>query len=966
MRALESESVDRFYRSFIENVPAFLFAIAPDGRVDFANDRSREFFGIEASALLGNGWRQLVHPADVAAVASAVDERGVSDAPYAGDWRLRRADGAYRWTHVRIAAERDASGRIVRWFGSCFDIDAQRRAIEAFELLAASDASAATAQDVDSMLERVARSSLHGLADIAIFDVCEHDGRKKRTIAAGPDISAEAIAAIEAYDAPQHGLDKFIASAMTAGQSICVPIVDDDVLMARADSSRREALRGVSIRSIVVAPVIARERTFGTLTYLRTTTGVPFDEKDVRVVEEIARRAAVAIEFIELGELARSETIERDERFHQIADAIPHLMFTADERGAFDWVNQRWLEYTGFEASRALGSTWREIIHPDDAPAVGGEWDVARELGEPYQGEFRLRGGDGSYRWFIGRVTAVRGSAGLKWYGTITDIDDERRATRTLRLFADIGEALSESLELRETLDVVMKAVVPAYADWALIALADESGDLYVSAIHHDDDVKRRKLARQIGKLYARASDHGRSHAAHHERQPTLHRDASYPAAARHVEIDANDVFGSVGGFASVLELPLIAGRDARGTMIVCMSADAQAFDPNDVPFFIELARRIAPAIANAELYERERRVAQSFQRAALPIALPAADGYVFSAVYEAGRAEALVGGDWYDAFALLDGRIVISIGDVQGSGLRAAVTMANIRQAIRGVAHVSADPALMLESADRALRNENPDAFATAFVGVIDPVARSIAYKSAGHPPALLRHPDGRVEELTIGGLPLGLREPERHPWDVVDLAVDSVLYLYTDGLTESTRDMLEGERLVRVGIAASASVAPTRLASALYESVLPDGASDDVAILTVSVVSRSEQPEWKVDTRDATATSRARNEILERLERAKLRPSALRSAEQILAEVVANLVRYAPGEADLVLDTSGRLAVLHVLDSGSGFEYTPKIAPDVFSEHGRGLFLISTLAAAFNVTRRTVGSHMRIVFNE
>ena len=964
MRARDSGAEERFFRSFSEGVPAYVFSLTHDGSVEFANDWISELFGIESSALLGDGWRALVLPDDIPAIATALESRASNFTAYAGDWRLRRGDGAYRWTHVRIVPERDVAGRIVRFFGACVDVDAQRRAIEAFEVLAASDATAATAQDIDTMLASVARSSLKGIADIAIFDLFEGDGRKKRTVAAAAAVSAEVLAAIEAYDEPQEGLGPLIRSAMAARQSVHVPVVD--VMAARSELPRREALLGTAIRSIVVAPVIARDRALGTLTLLRTVDLVPFDFQDVRIVEEIARRTALAIEFIELSKAARTEIIKRDERFHQIADAIPQLMYTTDEFGSFDWVNQRWLEYTGYDLQRALGHAWRDILHPDDAASVARDWEATRELGEPYQGEFRLRGGDGVYRWFLGRATSVRTSEGLKWYGTNTDIDDARRATRTLRLFADVGEALSESLELGATLDVVMHAVVPAYADWAIIALADESGDLYVSAIHHDDAAKQRKLAERVGKLYARATRSEEPTLAARERQPILHRDGSYLAAAGHIEFDASDVFGANRGFASVLELPLIAGRDARGTMTVCMAADTRAFDPNDVPFFTELARRIAPAIANAELYERERRVAQSFQHAALPAALPAVDGFVFSAVYEAGRAEALVGGDWYDAFTLLDGRIIVSIGDVQGSGLRAAVTMAQIRQAIRGVAHVSADPALMLESADRALRNENPEAFATAFVGVIDPIDKLVWYESAGHPASMLRLADNAIQELRTGGLPLGLREPDRHQADIAELPVGSVLYLYTDGLIESTRDMLAGEDLVREGIAEACGSDPSALAKALYARVLIDGSRDDVAILTVSVVPGKERPHWTIDAGDAIATNRTRAQILAVLETTSMHATALRVAEQIVAEVIGNLSRHAPGRTDVYLDATGTLPVLHVCDSGSGFEYTPKLAPDVYSERGRGLFLISKLAAAFNVTLRPRGgSHMRVVFN-
>ena len=359
-----------------------------------------------------------------------------------------------------------------------------------------------------------------------------------------------------------------------------------------------------------------------------------------------------------------------------------------------------------------------------------------------------------------------------------------------------------------------------------------------------------------IGLRYARGDSRVGSPAAMRTRQPLLYTHAKYADAAKVVEPDVLEIFWGAVGYDSVLSIPLVVGAAVRGTLTVLMSKSSRVFRQTDVPFFEELGRRIAPAIANAETYERERHVASTFQSAALPTQLPEVDGYVFSAVYEAGRAEALVGGDWYDAFALLDGRIVIAIGDVAGSGLRAAVTMANVRQAMRGVAHVHADPELMLEAGDRALRAENPDSFATAFVGVIDPIAETIAYKSAGHSPALVALPNGTIEELRVGGLPLGLRASDRTPSFVAPLSTGSVLYLYTDGLTESTHDMAEGERRLREAIETSRSAAPKLRAKAIYNSVLVDGSRDDVAILSVSVVPRAPAPRWTIDANDSRAT--------------------------------------------------------------------------------------------------------------
>ncbi len=168
-----------------------------------------------------------------------------------------------------------------------------------------------------------------------------------------------------------------------------------------------------------------------------------------------------------------------------------------------------------------------------------------------------------------------------------------------------------------------------------------------------------------------------------------------------------------------------------------------------------------AKAEAWLAAYERSEKVCARYQEAGLPQMLPAVSGFVFDACYRSGPSEGALGGDWYDALRLPDGRIVISMGDVGGSGLGAAIIMAALRQVIRGVAYVQPDPAMIVEAADRALRAEYPDAYASAFAGVIDPVEMTMLYVGAGHPPPLLRRPDGVVEELEFDGLLLGIPAP-------------------------------------------------------------------------------------------------------------------------------------------------------------------------------------------------------------
>jgi PAS domain S-box-containing protein len=781
--------------SLLEDVgrlaPALLFVTDARGRIEFLNERWTEFLGVPAVALLGSNWMPFVHEGDRTGLLTAWNTALKTGTPYRGEFRLMHGDGAFRWIEVRAEAERNERGEIVRWFGSGNDVDAQHRAMDALQLLAESGASANSAADVQTVLEGVAQAALAGLADIAFFDVIEADGTSRRDVVATPRVPESAIETVKAFPAPSSGQPHPIARAMTEMQAMHVARVDEAYIrQAIEDPERREAWRSVGIRSLIVAPMNVGGRRLGALTMLRTLTNRPFEATDVRVVEEVARRAAVSIENIRLFEAARLDQ-------------------------------------------------------------------------------------------------------------------------RTLQIFSELGAVLSASLEVQPMLDAVLRIVVPEYADWAVIHLVDETGNLHLAAQYY--------------------------------------RDAATPGA--------DDLAGA-------LSMPLMSGGPSRGTLTVGRG-EGQTFRTSDVDMFQRFARRLAPAIVNAQLFERMRRVALTFQDAALPGSLPDTAAVSFSAIYEAGRTEALIGGDWYDAFVLDDGRIVLSIGDVAGSGLLAAVTMANMRQAIRGVAYVHPDPVLMLEAADLALRSESPDRFVTAFVGVIDPIEDAIAFATAGHPPPLAVRPDGTIVPLAASGLPLGLRQHDKSSSESVALTSGTMLVLFTDGLIESTHDIEEGYRRLEAALHDPQVRSTAGLATRIRDRVLVEGTRDDVAILCAGYVGLGLE-RHHVDVRKADESAWFAVLLTGELERCGYGPEAVVDAEIVLAELIGNLVRHAPGPATFVIDARPGHVALHVLDDGPGYRFMSRLPTDTFSERGRGLFLISSLSEAFHVTPRpNGGSHAFVAFS-
>jgi anti-sigma regulatory factor (Ser/Thr protein kinase) len=372
----------------------------------------------------------------------------------------------------------------------------------------------------------------------------------------------------------------------------------------------------------------------------------------------------------------------------------------------------------------------------------------------------------------------------------------------------------------------------------------------------------------------------------------------------------------------------------------------------------------VAPAAGH------ERKVTQRFQQAALPRRLPRVPGLTFGAFYRPGMDEAQVGGDWYDAMQLADGRVVLSIGDVCGSGLDAAVAMATVRHTFRGAAQINPDPAVMLDAAHRTLRTESQDSIVTAFVAVFDPITALISYASAGHPPPLLRSPDGTIVELAASGAPLGLPFHVERTVNLISMPLGSLLVLYTDGLTEATRDPIAGEAGVRRAMNSDAVRASSNVALAIHDAVIDGASPDDIAILSVAHVERDLARErlshWSFDARDAVAARDVRAELVSELQRVPLTDAGVANAELVFAELLGNVVRYAAKWVDVTLDASGALPVLHILDGGPGFRYSPRLPLDVLSERGRGLFIVAQLTEEFHVTKRPHGgSHARAVLS-
>lgn len=227
---------------------------------------------------------------------------------------------------------------------------------------------------------------------------------------------------------------------------------------------------------------------------------------------------------------------------------------------------------------------------------------------------------------------------------------------------------------------------------------------------------------------------------------------------------------------------PLLLPSRSLGAMVLHRVAEVG----DDGLMLGELARRVAAALDNAQRFEHERDTASALQRAMLT-QLPRVPGLELTARYLPAEDGMNVGGDWYDVFPLEDGEYIGVVGDVTGHGIHAAVTMGQLRTALRAYAVDERSPAALLGLLHRLLDRLEPDLFATAVIVRFRPGRSKMTMASAGHPPPLLRSDSGEAApiEMPSGGM-LGLPIDLTYTDHRVAVPPGRALLLYSDGLVE------------------------------------------------------------------------------------------------------------------------------------------------------------------------------------
>jgi len=409
----------------------------------------------------------------------------------------------------------------------------------------------------------------------------------------------------------------------------------------------------------------------------------------------------------------------------------------------------------------------------------------------------------------------------------------------------------------------------------------------------------------------------------------------------------------------SFLLVPLVAGRRANGVLVLSWAASTEP-DLQARSYVESLAAQAAQALDRAGHFESERTIAETLQRSVLPASLPQVDGVQLAARYLPGTAELDVGGDWFDAMQLPDGRLGLVVGDVVGKGVFAAASMAQLRNALRAFSVDRLKPATALARLDRLADEVLDTTFATIAYVSLDPTTGVCRVACAGHPPPLVVGPDGTVELLEGGrGLPLGTGIRSKYSQQVVRLPAGSLLLLYSDGLIERPgRSIDDGLALLREA-AAEAPRAPEALLDAVLETMLgSEERRDDVAVLAARILPVAPR---ELDLRVPGGSLDLVREAL----RTWLDGTALGRVEReelVLAawEACANAVEHPVDPAERAIRVRAALdrKEVRVVVEDSGRWKPPSTRPG----RGLGLLLMRTASTALDVEPGVRGTRVTI----
>src|SRR4051794_7459077 len=716
-----------------------------------------------------------------------------------------------------------------------------------------------SALDYEVTLIGLARLCANRIADWCFVFVKEEDGSIRQVAAAHANAARQRQAWELLFRYPlDPNRTEGPAKVIRSGVADLVPAVSDELLAAiSANDENLEMLQVLDLRSAMIVPLNAREKTLGAIALASSSgSGRVYGPDDLALAVELGTRAAVAVDNASLfGRLHDTEAELRGSRdqLQAILGGVADAVTAQGPDGRLVYANDAAARSLGFESSEELmRASPTEFAHRyrlfDER---GAEFSFER-----LPGRLALRGEDpeptlvryhvnetGEDLWSLIKATAIRDRDGrpVLAINVIEDVTAQRERELHLQLLADTGEALGRSLDWEQTFPQIARMVAGTLADWCAIEVLEDDGGVRLAAFAHRDP-ELEKLGLELAQRHPPSAGRVRGALASGRSElRTELSDEEVAGAARDPE-----GLGALLelGMRSALAVPMIARGRVVGAISMVSGDDSRRFREDDKALAEELARRCGLALDNARLFRERSRIARTLQESLLPPMLPELPGLDLAARFRAAGEGLDVGGDFYDLFETGDSGWAVAIGDVCGKGSEAAAITALARYTVRAAAMRQDGPSQILGLLNEALLRQRTDKrFCTVLYGRLERngSGHRFEFASGGHPLPLVLRGGGESGEVGAPGTLLGIVPDPDLQDDQVMLRPGDALVLYTDGVTDSAAPA----RITTSGDIAAAVGAPVGLdADAIAERVMQTALAsagreprDDIAILVLKV---------------------------------------------------------------------------------------------------------------------------------
>jgi PAS domain S-box-containing protein len=417
----------------------------PDGSLWYANDA--------AAGLLGYASAKELVAAKTSAVTAKFDIVGEDGRPVPLDRLPSRralkgedppeevmrfrviATGVEQWSRVKSTPVIDRYGKIQCVVNVFSDVTAVKRGELGQEFLMKAGSLLNSSLEFQKTIQRVAELAVPQLADWCGVDLLSKDrkGLERLAVAhADPEKIRLAQEVVRKYP-PDLSADTGEVKVMRTGKSELYPVITPDMIEATAkDADHLRLLKAIGFRSVMIVPLCSRGVSLGAIVFVNSETSRSFDTQDLGVAEELGRLAGLAMENARLYEESKNAA----EELRLLTEAIPHMVWTASSDGSPDYYNQSWFSYTGLSEKESSGTGWLSAVYPEDAAAAEAAWKGALKEGHKFEVEYRIRrASDGEFRWHLSRGVPLRDDDGsiVKWFGTCTDIHDQKMTEEKVR-----------------------------------------------------------------------------------------------------------------------------------------------------------------------------------------------------------------------------------------------------------------------------------------------------------------------------------------------------------------------------------------------------------------------------------------------------------------------------------------------------------------------------------------------------